>query len=132
MVATSASAWATVDVVVAERSRLGAEQVEGADDVCRAAASGWRRSRGNPASTATGANSASGRCAVARSWLTTGWPLWKQSRHGPSADCSSNSSTTRMASLDEVISCSWPSGPASMIPAAGDVEDLDAAVGQRA
>ena len=37
------------DVVVAQRSGLGAEQVEGADESDRAAASGWRRRRRNPA-----------------------------------------------------------------------------------
>ena len=50
---------------------------------------------------------------------------------GPSLDCSSNSSRTRMASLEEAITRSSPSGPANMRPAAPTSSTLDAAVSQQ-
>ena len=71
-----------------------------------------------PAASASAANRGQRPSTVARSWFTTGSPVGSSRGTGPSWACSSNSSRTRMASLDEAITRRSPSGAASMSPAA--------------
>ena len=61
-----------------------------------------------PAPIASGANCGQRAAAWPRSALTTGSLVRTQSRHGPSSDCSWNSSSSRPDSLEEAMNRSRP------------------------
>ena len=72
----------------------------------------------NPAMTAAAQNNGQRGGPTSRFSGPTRSPVRKASRHGPSWACSSNSSSRRIASLEEATSPSLPAGEASITPAA--------------
>ena len=71
----------------------------------------------NPAANATGPKLGHRPSGTERSSCTAIRPVRKQSGHGPSWDCSSNSSTIRIASLEDATTRSSPSGATIITPA---------------
>ncbi len=70
------------------------------------------------------------RPAVGRSATDTGWPVRKQSTHGPSSVCSWNSSSSRVRSEEAATTCSVSCSSVSSSPAAETPSSCDAPFGQ--
>ena len=80
--------------------------------------SGSADAEANPALRAAAENDGHRPDPASRFSCPTGSPVRKASRHGPSWACSSNSSSRRIASLEEATSPRLPAGEASITPAA--------------
>ena len=117
MVATSASAWAMRRSPGSNGPAVGAEEVQRPDDLItqphrqrlHRPEPGLGRGGGKPGPPLVGA---------ARSAAVTGWPVRKQSRHGPWSFWIWNSSSSPAASLEAAATRSSPRGSASTTPAA--------------